>query len=131
MEYGNHARGAKFIDGSSWIDEELEATFDKVCKEIKGFYFGRLDIRYPSWNELKNGIFSIIELNGAGSEPTHIYDPKHSILHAWKEIARHLNILCRISKINHHQLNMPYTTFSEGILLLRKHFRYQRKLNRN
>ncbi len=87
------------------------------------------NIRYSSWNEMKKGVFSIIELNGAGSEPTHIYDPKHSIFHAWKEIARHLNILYTISKINHHQLNIPFTTFSEGIQLLRNHFRYQRRLN--
>jgi hypothetical protein len=79
VPYGNHARGAKFTDVSYLADKELTDAIDSVCQRIEGFYFGRLDIRYSSWEELKNGNFSIIELNGAGSEPTHIYDPKHSI----------------------------------------------------
>jgi hypothetical protein len=45
-----------------------------------GFYFGRLDVMYNTVEELEQGInFSIVELNGAASEPTHIYDPKHSL----------------------------------------------------
>ena len=44
------------------------------------YYSGRLDIRYNTLDELKPGNnFSIIELNGAGSEPTHIYDPTHFV----------------------------------------------------
>lgn len=57
------------LSRSYLIDEELEDTIYKVYKEIDGFYFGRLDIRYPSWIELKEGVFSIIEFNGAVSEP--------------------------------------------------------------
>jgi hypothetical protein len=35
---------------------------------------------YNTVEELEQGInFSIVELNGAASEPTHIYDPKHSL----------------------------------------------------
>ncbi len=67
---------------------------DQICQQVEGFYFGRLDIRYNNWEELKQGKnFSIIELNGAGSEPTHMYDPKHSIFFAWKEIIRHLKYI--------------------------------------
>jgi hypothetical protein len=39
--------------------------------------------------------FSLIEVNGAGSEPTHMYDPRHSLLNAWKEIVKHWIILWR------------------------------------
>lgn len=129
VPYGNHARGAKFIDATKCADEQLTDTLDAVCKKIKGFYFGRLDIRYSSWGELKQGRFMIIELNGAGSEPTHIYDPKHSIVFAWKEIARHLQLLYQISKMNHTRLNAPYLSFSKGLQLMYDHFRYQRKLD--
>src|SRR5213078_3087959 len=77
------------------------------------FYFGRLDVRYNTWDELRQGKnFSIIELNGAGSEPTHMYDPKHSIFYAWKEIIRHWKILARISRINHQQQQIPYMRFA-------------------
>src|SRR6187431_740714 len=65
VPYGNHVRGAKFLDDSRLIDEDLINTIDSICKKVKGFYFGRLDIRFKSWEELKQGKnFSIIELNG-------------------------------------------------------------------
>src|SRR5258708_34374610 len=74
VPYGNHARGAKFIDISNLIDKQLTDTMDGVCKEIPYFYFGRMDIKYNTWEELKEGKnFSIIEVNDAGSETTHIY----------------------------------------------------------
>ena len=69
------------------LTEKLEKTFDKILSHINGFYYGRLDIRYEKFEDLENGLnFSIIELNGAMSEPTHIYDPKHSFLYGQKEI---------------------------------------------
>jgi len=112
--YGNHARGSKFTDESFKMSEQLVTTIDRICKEIPGFYFGRLDIMYNDWQSLEQGIdISIIEVNGSGSEPTHIYDPKHSIFFAWKEIIRHWNILFRISKKN-HGAGVPYLSFDTG-----------------
>ena len=125
VPYGNHVRGAKFIDSSQLIDDELTGTIDHICKQVPGFYYGRLDIRFQSWEELKQGKnFSIIELNGAGSEPTHMYDPRHSIFFAWKEIIRHLNILARISRINHRLLKKPYMNFAAGLQMLRANKQY-------
>ena len=102
VPYGNHARGAKFIDGSHWITPKLTETVDEMCLQIPGFYFGRLDVMYNTLQELEQGKnFSIVELNGAASEPTHIYDPKHSLLFAWKELARHITFMYEISLLNH------------------------------
>ena len=120
VPYGNHARGAKFLDVSHLIDEDLIEAMDIVCKQVKDFYFGRLDIRYNTWEELKKGInFSVIEVNGAGSEPTHIYDPNHSLFFAWKEIVRHWIILWRISKMNHKK-GHPYLNFRDGVNMFRE-----------
>lgn len=130
VPYGNHARGAKFLDASHLIDQELTDTIDQICQQVKGFYFGRLDIRYNSWEELKAGSnFSIIELNGAGSEPTHMYDPRHSIFFAWKEIIRHWNILYRISRTNHRVLQKPYMNMTEGLEMLKANKRYVRLIS--
>lgn len=119
VPYGNHSRGAKFVDISHLINEQLIQSIDSTCKNIDGFYFGRLDIRYSDWNSLCQGKnFSIIELNGAGSEPTHIYDPTHSIFFAWKEITRHWNILYRISRLNHRNKKLPYLAFRNGVRML-------------
>jgi hypothetical protein len=125
VPYGNHARGAKFIDASHLINNKLESAIDKICQQVNGFYFGRMDLRYNTWEELEEGKnISIIELNGAGSEPTHMYDPKHSVFYAWKEIIRHLNILAKISRINHQQKQMAYMTFSEGIKMFKENSHY-------
>jgi hypothetical protein len=120
VPYGNHARGAKFLDDSALIDDQLTKFMDALCRRIPQFYFGRLDIRFNNWEELKKGQnFSIIEVNGAGSEPTHIYDPAHSIFFAWKEIIRHWIILWKISRLN-HMLGIKYLTMKEGITMFRE-----------
>ena len=130
VPYGNHARGAKFIDLSYLIDEQLTNTIDRVCKQIDGFYFGRMDVRYNTWEELKEGKnFGIVELNGAGSEPTHIYDPQHSIFFAWKEIIRHWKILWRISRINHNKGKIPYMNFSSGMQMFRDNTAYVKMIS--
>jgi hypothetical protein len=115
VPYGNHARGAKFVDATHLVNDKLEKTIDTLCQKVPGFYFGRLDLRYNTWAELEEGKnISIIELNGAGSEPTHMYDPKHSIFFAWKEIIWHWKILAKISRMNHLQKNIPYMPYAEG-----------------
>ncbi len=125
IPYGNHARGAKFTDDSHLIDEQLVKVIDDFCRQVPGFYFGRLDIRYESWEALREGRnFSVIELNGAGSEPTHMYDPKHSVFFAWKEIIRHWNILWKISKLNHTVQQLPYMSFASGMQMFKENKRY-------
>ncbi|HVZ25798.1 MAG TPA: hypothetical protein VG842_07085, partial [Sediminibacterium sp.] len=131
VPFGNHARGAKFLDVSSMADAALEKVINDICTQIPGFYYGRLDIRFASWEELRAGRkFSIIELNGSGSEPTHIYDPSHSIFFAWKEIIRHWGILCRISRENHRRLNLPYLHWRQGVKMLRENSRYVKFLQK-
>lgn len=132
VPYGNHVRGAKFVDTSHLIDEELTTIIDNVCRQVKGFYYGRLDIRYNTWEELRQGKnFSVIEINGAGSEPTHMYDPKHSIFFAWKEIIRHWNILFRISRINHRKMKRPYMDWRSGVNMLKESSRYLKLVTEN
>lgn len=130
VPYGNHVRGAKFIDISYRVDEELTATIDAICRRVKGFYFGRLDVRFKSWEDLKRGKnISIIELNGAGSEPTHMYDPRHSIFFAWREIIRHWNILWSISRINHRQHQLPYMRTSSGLKMFKQNNAYVKMIS--
>jgi hypothetical protein len=128
IPYGNHARGSLFIDDSHLIDEELTQLVDKLSKRIKGFYYGRLDIRFLDWDSLKKGKeFSVLEINGAGAEPTHMYDPRHSLFFAWREIIKHWVILCRISRINKKR-GHRYLTTREGLAMLRDEKEHSRKL---
>ncbi|MEP6747568.1 MAG: D-alanine--D-alanine ligase [Bacteroidota bacterium] len=128
VPYGNHARGAKFLDDSHLADEVFTKTIDDICRQVEGFYYGRLDIRYNTWEELRQGEnISIIELNGAGSEPTHMYDPTHSLFFAWKEIIRHWIILWRISRINHKK-GIPYLSQKQGMQMMKDNKLFEQKL---
>ena len=119
VPYGSHTRGAKFIDVSHQINDRLLKTINSICTQVDGFYFGRLDIRYNTFSEIFEGKnFSIIEINGAGSEPTHIYDPNHSIFFAWKEIIRHWKYLYQISEMNFNK-GHPYLSYKNGRKMLR------------
>jgi hypothetical protein len=128
VPYGNHARGAKFIDGSHWITPKLTETFNEMCVQISGFHFGRLDIMYNTFEELEQGKnFSVVELNGAASEPTHIYDPKHSLLFAWKELARHITYMYEISVAN-RKLGFPYLAHKAGMKEFNLHQEQNKKI---
>lgn len=112
---GNHCRGTTFIDGTHYIDHKLTVVIDDLAKKIKGFYYGRFDLRCSSIQELKEGKnFKILELNGAGSEPGHIYDSGFSILSAWKVLLKHWDVLYQISLENHAN-GIPFMTFPEVI----------------
>ncbi len=129
VPYGNHARGAKFIDLSHLADEQLNTVIDTLAQQIQGFYYGRMDIRYESIELLRQGKnFMIVELNGSGSEPTHMYDPKHSVFYAWREITRHWSIMCKISMINHAG-GIPYMTRSEGLAMLKANKEMVKKIS--
>jgi hypothetical protein len=128
VPYGNHARGAKFIDGSHWITLKLTHAINEVCLQIPGFYFGRLDVMYNTIEELEQGLnFAIVELNGAGSEPTHIYDPKHSLFFAWKELARHITYMYEISVANHKN-GVPYLVHKDGMNEYKMHLKQSNKI---
>jgi hypothetical protein len=128
VPYGNHARGAKFIDDTHLIDTQLTYVINDICSGIEDFYFGRLDIRFDNWEDFKNGReFSVIEVNGAGAEPTHMYDPRHSIFFAWKEILKHWLILNRVSILNHRR-GERYLTVKEGLAMFREDKEHSRKL---
>ena len=130
VPYGNHARGALFVDNTDWVDQELEEAIDAICQQIPGFYFGRLDVRYRSLELLKQGKdFSLIEVNGAGSEPTHMYDPRNSLFRAWKEIVKHWIILWRVSRENNRK-GVPYMSRKEGIKMFREAREYDRLIEK-
>ena len=125
---GNHARGAKFLDYSDRITPELTQTFDGICRQIEGFYFGRLDIMFDNWIDLAKGQqFKIVELNGAASEPTHIYDPRHSLFFAWKELIRHQKMMFEISRLNHKK-GHSFLSFKKGMEQYRLHQQHSLKI---
>ena len=116
---GNHSRGTKFMDGNYLINNELIETFTSISNEVKGFYYGRYDIRVNSIEDLYKGNVKIMELNGAGSEPAHIYQPGYSLFNAYMVIFQHWKILYQISRMNNSK-GIPYLSFSEALSIYRR-----------
>lgn len=86
---GNHCQGTLFRDGEHLITPELEHAIDTASQRFEGFHFGRFDVRYSDVQAFREGRdFAIIELNGVTSESTNIYDPKRSLLMAYRTLAQ-------------------------------------------
>jgi hypothetical protein len=116
VPYGNHVLGATFINYNHIIDKQLTDTIDAISQRIDGFYFGRYDLRCASIEDLKKGKnFSILEVNGAGAEPAHIYEPGFSFFQAQLTIAKHFNMMYKAARENNKNgvAYMSYKNFKD------------------
>jgi hypothetical protein len=122
---GNHCQGTMFRDGADLITPELVRAVDSIARQFTGFYIGRFDVRYTDPEAFKAGRdFAIVELNGATSESTNIYDPSWSLFTAYRTLFRQWSLLYRIGYANRQQGHA-----STGILeLFRLVFDYYRGL---
>jgi hypothetical protein len=129
----NLSRGARLISLEHEKNDHLLQVFDNISHAAKYLYYGRYDIKCTSIKDLKNGRnFSILELNGTGAEPHHMYGNGNNLLQAFKIIIHHWNVLFIIAKYNNkHGIN--YKTLREGIRFTKnanKHFNYLRQLDK-
>lgn len=131
-ELGNHNRGAKFINLHNEIDEALSGEMDKINLFSKQFYYGRYDIKTLSLDHLKQGEYiSILEYNGVGSEPNHIYDCGLSYSQAIKIIAKHWKYMYKIGHINFKN-GIGYLPLLKGLKMLKaskKHIKLMKQLD--
>ncbi len=118
VSIGNHCLGTAFLDANHLINNQLHDVFDSISKQIDGFYFGRYDLRAGSIEDLYAGNFKVMELNGCGAEPAHIYQPGSSLFAAWKVLFTHWKTLYLISRQNHKK-GVPYLRINEGLAIYR------------
>ena len=120
VNIGNHMLGTTFRDGNHLISMELVEVFDKLAKQINGFYIGRFDIRTESVEALLKDDFKVIEVNGVNSEPCHIFEPNRSIFLAWRDLFKHWKRIADISIANHKR-GVPYASYLEIQREIRRH----------
>lgn len=93
--------GGIYRDARHLITPELSERFDEIARSIPEFYYGRFDIRFKSTEELKAAEgFSIIEINGAGSEPIHAWDPDLTLFNLYHELFKTQSLMFRIAAQN-------------------------------
>jgi hypothetical protein len=108
VEIGTHCRGAVFLDGGHALTPALEEVIVRIAQTFDGFFFGRFDIRVPSLEDFRAGRnVKVVELNGVTSEATHIYDPKLSLIDAYRVLFRQWRIAFEIGNLNRRQGVQP------------------------
>lgn len=129
----NLSRGSKLVSLEHEIDERLQHVFDNLSDYSKSLFYGRYDIKCTSIEDLKAGKnFSILEFNGSGGEPHHVYATDDTLIGACTELLEHWNMLYKISRANHER-GIRYWGFNQGLRFLmaaRKHNKMLERLDR-
>lgn len=124
---GNHIQGCMFQDGNHWRSSQLEKIILQIGDSIPGFYFGRFDIRFSDPEKFKEGKdFKIIELNGATSESTNLYDPKFSIFKSYSILFGQWKILFQIGYEN-YKTGVSLYPYNKLYQLIKNHKKYKEK----
>jgi hypothetical protein len=128
----NLNRGARFTNLHHQIDDKLLSLFDPLSHRCS-WYYGRYDLKCNSIEELKEGKFIILEFNGAGAEPNHVYNAGFTWPQALQVFAHHWKVLYEIGKYNHKQQGVRYWGNREGyqwLMQAGKHGKLLEKLDR-
>ena len=128
----NLSRGGRLISLEHEKDDRLVNIFDRISRHTGAFFYGRYDIKCTSIEDLKQGRnFSILEYNGCGAEPHHVYGNGFSFLQACGILIHHWAILLKISQMNRETGIQPWS-FQEGLRFAanaREHFKRLRDLD--
>ena len=94
---GSTRVGGLYRDGAAWITPALLAALDAIARDMPRFHFGRFDVRFDGLPGLAAGRdFTIMEINGAGSEAIQAWDPETSLLHGFGMIFAKQRVLFAI-----------------------------------
>src|SRR5690606_2353262 len=112
-----------------YMDEKLTAVFNEVAVQMDGIHYGRFDLKCDSIEDLKNGKgFMVMEYNGIGAEPAHIYDPNYPLLNKYKDIYNHWKIIYLIYQ-KQKKNGVRAMSIREAVHRLKEYFNYQKSLN--
>jgi hypothetical protein len=121
---GNHCKGSVFENATHQATPALAAAIEQIARALPEFHFGRLDVRFASLARLRRGEgFRVIEINGAGSEATHVWDPATTLREAWRAQFFHYGAAFRIGAANRARGYRP-----AGLRELFRLWRTQRRL---
>jgi hypothetical protein len=121
---GNHCRGSIFRNGQDHATPALTRSIERLARALPEFHFGRIDVRYRDLASLRRGEgFRVIEVNGAGSEATHIWDPSTTLADAWRTQFFHYGQAFRIGAANRAR-----GFASSGVRAMARGWRTQRRL---
>lgn len=118
---GNHSKGTRFLDSNKYVNQKVNHVFDRINSSVKGVYYGRYDLKVPSFKDLEEGKnIKIFELNGVSSEPGHMYD-QPNVLYAYRILAKHWIYIIDIAEQN-IKSGAETTPLSYFLSKIKRHF---------
>lgn len=117
--------GGGYEDGTLLITPDLRRAVDAIARDMGAFHAGRFDVKYDNLAALRAGRFRIMEVNGAGSEAVHAWDPRWSLRQAYAIVFSKQRRLFAIGSEMRRRGHRPV-----GSLALLRHWLRQRGLIR-
>ena len=118
---GSSRVGGLYRDGREHITPQLTRAIDAIAKDMPAFYFGRFDVRFDSLQDLSAGrAFTIMEINGAGSEAIQAWDPGTNVFAGFKMIFKKQRILFAIGNAMRRKGFKPLGVWSLALLNARQ-----------
>lgn len=100
--------GGLYEDGTRHATPALAARMDCIVSTMGSFYMGRFDVRFKSFDDLRRGEnFRIMEVNGAGSEAVHAWDPRYTLRQAYAIVFAKQRLLFEIADMMRKRGHRP------------------------
>ena len=97
---GSTRVGGLYRDGRSHVTPQLTRAIDAIAHDMPAFHFGRFDVRFDTLQDLSAGRdFTIMEINGAGSEAIEAWDPATGMVAGFRIIFKKQRILFAIGNV--------------------------------
>jgi len=121
---GSTRVGGLYRDGETYITPALTAAVDAIARDMPSFYCGRFDVRFEHLDDLSSGKgFTIMEINGAGSEAIQAWDPEIGMVQGFRMIFAKQRVLFAIGHARRRSGVAPI-----GLLALARLYRRQQRL---
>lgn len=114
--------GARYEDATTLVTAALSSRVEAIAHSMPNFHFGRFDVRFASLSALQDGEFSIIEVNGAGSEAIQFWDGALTLREAFAGVFAKQRLLFRLGAHMRRMGHRPVGTMA----LARAWWRQQR-----
>ena len=123
----SHSKGAIFTDARAHISEKMKQSIADIMQGLPDFHYGRLDVKFPDLQSLKDGQrLEIVEINGASAESIHIWDKDARFTHAVSALLWQYRTLFRIGAYHRSKGKKP-----PSLATFLKSWRLERSLTKN
>jgi len=112
--------GGGYEDGARLRTAALVDRIDEIARDMGDFHVGRFDVRYATPLALAAGEFTIMEVNGAGSEAVHAWDPRYAIADVYRIVFAKQRMLFRLGAMARKRGNAPVSGWRLASLFLRQ-----------